>query len=382
MGQYKSTYFVNKKLAIFCGLCYSWVMPVKTSISQPKTFKKTVKNSKNEFLDEINEVLTIPQEKNGLTFVSLFAGGGGLDLGFASAGFTPVFTTDIIESFCDTIRFNLPHHAVEAWDMNDLKGDYVKKRAGKVDFIIGGPPCQSFSILGNRGATLDPRGKLIFEYVRFIQELNPKGFLFENVPGLLNVNGGKDWEMIQKFFNDTGYNIFWKKVNSAQYGVPQYRERVVLIGLKKKKEFQWPKERFAMSLNSNSFLPPPRTSALAMEYIDKAPNQIIRIHGERVAGRYSKILPGERDRIDHTDRVHPNKPSGTVLVGSGGGGGRPFIHPFEHRHLTVREAARLQSFPDWWTFQGNVTSQYRQVGNAVPVLMAHHIAKSIQEALQ
>lgn len=317
-----------------------------------------------------------------MKFVSLFSGGGGLDLGFASAGFIPAFTTDIVDSFCDTIRYNLPHHHIEAWDMNNLKGDYVKKKVGKVDFIIGGPPCQSFSILGNREATLDPRGKLVFEYVRFIKEINPKGFLFENVPGLLSVNGGEDWEMILRFFKGTGYNIHWARVNSADYGVPQFRERIVLVGLKSRKNLQWPEKLFSTFKNGEIGLPAARTAGQALEELEDTPNHTIRIHSKRVADRYRKIKPGERDRTDHTDRIHAGKPSGTVLVGSGGGGGRPFIHPYEPRHLTVREAARLQSFPDWWEFKGTVTSQYRQVGNAVPALMAHYIAKSIESALK
>jgi len=343
---------------------------------------KRVKKSRNEYLEELDSVLQIPKKSNGLKVASLFAGGGGLDLGFAAAGFISAFSTDIVDSFCETIRHNLPNDVVEAWDMNDLKGRYVKEKVGNIDFVIGGPPCQSFSILGNRGATLDPRGKLVFEYVRFIKEINPRGFLFENVPGLLSVNGGKDWKMIQKFFESTGYQIHWKRVNAAEYGVPQLRERIVLIGLRKSMKFSWPEKRFSIAKNGESELPVARIAGQALEGVEIAPNHIIRVHSEKVSGRYSKIAQGGRDRVDHTDRIHPERPSGTVLVGSGGGGGRPFIHPYEDRHLTVREAARLQSFPDWWEFKGTGTSQYRQVGNAVPALMAYHIAKSIESALK
>lgn len=366
-------------------------MQANTHLHQPNPFmsssvKKAAKpvvsnDAQNEYLDELGKLLSIPKKKNGLTFASLFAGGGGLDLGFSAAGFKPSFTTDIVDSFCSTIRKNLPGDLVEAWDMNDLKGSYVKDKVGEIDFVIGGPPCQSFSILGNRGATLDPRGKLVFEYVRFIKEVNPRGFLFENVPGLLSVNQGKDWEMILRFFKETGYHIYWERLNSAEYGVPQLRERVVLIGFRDEVDFKWPTKKFSIAKNSSSKLPTARTSGAALKGMESTLNHDIRIHSDRVASRYSKLAPGERDRTDHTDRIHPDRPSGTVLVGSGGGGGRPFIHPFEHRHLTVREAARLQSFPDWWEFKGTVTSQYRQVGNAVPALMAYHVAKSIAKAL-
>jgi len=120
----------------------------------------------------------------------------------------------------------------------------------------------------------------------------------------------------------------------------------------------------------------------ALEYVDSLPNHDIRIHGERVRNRYEKIPPGGRDKIDHTDRIYPEKPSRTVLVGSKAGGGRPHIHPYFPRHITVREAARLQSFPDWYKFLGTSTAQYRQVGNAVPPLLALAVGKSIEAALK
>jgi DNA (cytosine-5)-methyltransferase 1 len=123
-------------------------------------------------------------------------------------------------------------------------------------------------------------------------------------------------------------------------------------------------------------------SAWALADVDGLINQNIRIHGDRVRARYRRIAPGDRDRVDHTDRIDGDRPSGTVLVGSGGGGGRPHIHPFEDRVITVREAARLQSFPDWYEFRGTSTAQYRQVGNAVPPLMAYEVGKAIYEALE
>lgn len=341
---------------------------------------------RNEYLREL-DLLSIPKEGNGLGYVSVFCGGGGLDLGFASAGFKPQFSSDVVPAYCDTIRQNLGGHLTEPHDITELSGKTVLKRIGEpVDVVIGGPPCQSFSILGARKSTSDPRGQLIYEYARFIREIGPKAFLFENVPGILTVNKGKDWaELLAYFEAETGYHIQWTKLNAVMYGAPQYRQRVIAIGFKRKANairFRWPEGSYSDSPELPALgKQAPRSASLAFEDVQGLPNHILREHSERVQLRYSQVTPGGRDRKDHTDRVHPDRPSGTVLVGSGAGGGRPFIHPTEHRHITVREAARLQSFPDWWVFSGGPTAAYRQVGNAVPPLMARAIAKEIELAL-
>lgn len=341
--------------------------------------KRTIKIEMNKYLKLINNQV-IPKKKNGLNFISLFSGGGGLDLGFSLAGYQGLYSTDIIEYYCETIRHNFPEHIVERHDLNDLSGKHVLSQLEtEVDLIIGGPPCQSFSILGNRKSTEDPRGKLVFEYARFIKEVSPKGFLFENVPGILTVNQGRDWHDLVKYFKDiTGYKLSWKKLNALNYGAPQSRERIILFGFKQSEFTNWPDPIYHIN-GENGYLVFP--SGMALEYVDNLPNHIKRIHSTEVATRYSHIKQGERCRKDHTDRIDMLKPSGTVLVGSSGGGGRPFIHPIEHRHITVREAARLQTFPDWFEFKGTGTAQYRQVGNAVAPLFAKALANSVYNHL-
>lgn len=344
-------------------------------------------NWRNEYLLELDS-LVIPKKGNGLSYASMFCGGGGLDLGFATAGFKPLFSSDVVPTFCQTIHKNLKGHLVEAHDITTLSGKSVLERVGSpVDVVIGGPPCQSFSILGTRKSTEDPRGKLVYEYARFIREINPKAFLFENVPGILTVNKGKDWAELLAFFkSETNYHIKWTKLNSVWFGAPQYRQRVVAVGFKDEhafSRFEWPSQLYSETLNQpKPGMQIPREARLAFEDVEGLSNHILREHCERVVTRYSQVLPGDRDKKDHTDRVHAERPSGTVLVGSGAGGGRPFIHPHEHRHITVREAARLQTFPDWWTFEGGSTASYRQVGNAVPPLMAKAIAHQIAKALK
>jgi DNA (cytosine-5)-methyltransferase 1 len=341
---------------------------------------------RNNYLEELDS-LAIPKSKNGFGYVSVFCGGGGLDLGFSAAGFEPLFSSDVIPSFCETIHMNLRGHIAEPHDITTLSGDTVLERIGvPVDVVIGGPPCQSFSILGDRKSTNDPRGKLVYEYARFIREIQPKAFLFENVPGILTVNKGEDWKELLAFFEkETGYHIKWTKLNAVWFGVPQIRQRVVAVGFRDEESysrFKWPRRTYSdSSIQVELGLQMPREARLAFEDIHSLPNHILREHCERVTTRYSQVPPGGRDKKDHTDRVHPDRPSGTVLVGSGAGGGRPFIHPSEHRHITVREAARLQSFPDWWIFAGGPTAAYRQVGNAVPPLMAKAVANEIAKAL-
>lgn len=184
---------------------------------------------------------------------------------------------------------------------------------------------------------------------------------------------------------ETGYDLYTSTLNSANYGVPQIRKRVFVVGFRQPTEFAFPDPEYRdpSSLDLlNQHLPDWIPAKFALENVDGLYNHDIRIHGDRVRSRYEKIPQGGRDKIDHTDRIDPEKPSGTVLVGSKAGGGRPHIHPYLPRHITVREAARLQSFPDWYRFLGTSTAQYRQVGNAVPPLLALAVGKSIRTALK
>jgi DNA (cytosine-5)-methyltransferase 1 len=345
--------------------------------------------SSNPYLDRLRSLPRIGELRYEHTALSLFSGGGGLDLGLAFAGFDVNFASDIEQPHCDTISHNFPHCLTLASDIKDLTGDLVRKKTGQESFelIAGGPPCQAFSILGNRGSFDDPRGQLVYQYVRLVQEIRPKAFVFENVPGLLTVRGGNDWKSLLAYFeHETRYRIFHKVLNAADYGIPQMRRRVFVVGfVDRDVDFQFPEpthqsENGQLTLLSNVFKPwlPAR---FALEDVEGLPNHRIRPHGDRVRLRYSQIPVGGRDRVDHTDRVHPDRPSGTVIVGSRAGGGRPHIHPSIPRHLSVREAARLQSFPDWYEFQSTETWQYRAVGNAVPPLLALAVGKHISKAL-
>lgn len=335
----------------------------------------------NQFLQTLNGY-TLTEDKNAPTVVSFFSGGGGLDLGLSLAGFRTAYASDLEKQHCETLQNNFPNAVIEAADINNSTGDHIRQITGinQFDLMAGGPPCQAFSILGQRKACADPRGMLVYQYVRMLNELQPRAFVFENVPGLLTVNGGQDWEeFLQYLEENTKYHFHYKVMNSADYGCPQIRKRVIIVGFKEDIPFEFPKPtHFEKPKDGQAGWV---KSRFAFEDLEGVPNHVIRAHCDRVRNRYDKVKPGERDHTDHTDRVHPDRPSGTVLVGSRGGGGRPFIHPFDPRHITVREAARLQTFPDWYEFANTTTWQYRAVGNAVPVLMAKAIGKAIKKAL-
>lgn len=357
------------------------------SLFEAATLKNLVAGS-NLYLKRLNAFQPSLFESSPHTLISLFCGGGGLDLGLGLAGFNSVVASDVAPTFVETVVNNLPHAKACIDDALKLTGSKLCSLAEteNIDLVAAGPPCQAFSILGRRGALDDPRGKLALKYFELVAEIRPKAFLFENVPGLLTVNSGSDWERLLAHANiTTGYHLHWKKLNAVSFGIPQYRERVFVVGFRDNLPFRFPTiptGSHAEELLADGLLGIGVPSAWALENIDGLPNHDIRLHGDRVRARYVNVLPGCRDVVDHTDRIHPARPAGTVLVGSAAGGGRPHIHPHEPRVITVREAARLQSFPDWYVFYGKNTAQYRQIGNAVPPLLAYEVGKRIAQTLQ
>jgi len=378
--RHKSARFIQRRIAVKS-------LPLFDRVASTHDKKKSpVGNSYLKRLNHFDQKLLLEAE---FSLISLFCGGGGLDLGLGFAGFASRVSSDVAPIFVDTVSSNLPHAKAYAEDALQLTAKRLVELAGskKIDLVAAGPPCQSFSILGRRGALDDPRGKLALKYFDLVAELQPRAFLFENVPGLLSVNRGEDWARLLEYAKRvTGYDLHFGRLNSAQLGIPQFRERILLVGFRSKASgFEFPigptgpgADSLQAAMNDQVDGIPSR---LALESVAGLPNHDIREHGERVAGRYRIIKPGQRDRTDHTDRIDPDRPSGTVLVGSGAGGGRPHIHPLEPRVITVREAARLQSFPDWYVFKGGSTAQYRQVGNAVPPLLAYEVGKRIAAAL-
>ena len=341
----------------------------------------------NHYISKINSLERPVAKVSGMVSVSVFSGGGGLDLGLSLAGFDIGYASDEERYYCDTLKLNFPGCFVDVKDVKDINMNSICEVIGKshIELLSGGSPCQAFSILGKRKSFDDERGQLVFEFIRLIEELAPSVFIFENVPGILTLNKGSDWEFLRSRFESTGYKIFQKVLNAADFGIPQIRKRLFVIGFRKATNFIFPSPtHYNPSQDPNlleyclsKWLP----AKLVFESTSSLLNNDIRPHGDRVRNRYKLVPQGSRDLIDHTNRIHAEKPAGTVLVGSKAGGGRPHIHPYLPRHITVREAARLQSFPDWYVFQGTQTAQYRQVGNAVPPLLAYAVGKAIRQAL-
>lgn len=341
-----------------------------------------------------------------LSCVSLFAGGGGLDLGLEAAGFRSLFATDIDEHSCITLRRGaeeartrgssfLSRALIDKADIVNLTGNAIlariSGRPGELDLLAGGPPCQAFSVFGKRMGRLDPRGKLAFEYLRVVSELQPKAFVFENVYGILTSENGEIFRELCERLADPKkglrYRLSIHRVNAVDYGVPQFRDRVFIIGSRDGLEVRKPA---ATTVNPQelwaSSLPPWRTvddafRALPLIDADYPANHTGRVHSDRIIKRYRSLRAGERDPHTRINKLDLKRPSFTIIVGSDKGGGKGHVHPTEPREVTPRESARIQTFPDWWAFSGTSRHPIRQIGNAVPPLLAGAIGGAIAHDL-
>lgn len=329
---------------------------------------------------------------HGTPVVSFFSGAGGLDLGFEAAGFEHLTVIEHNEIFCDTLREN------REWDVigppysdgdvsqrfrlsRELEEKGVRKPFNGV--FIGGPPCQPFSIAANQrfskngenfkrtGFSHEKNGNLLFDYIWFIEKYLPEAFVIENVPGLIDVDGGEQLSKVYKYLEDRGYKIHNPlKMNAAHYSVPQQRERLFIVGYRGKKNFTPPKKADSVIGCMQALL----------DIRKDCPNHITRKHKASSVIRYVNLDVGKRDQLGRVDRLNPSMPSKTVIAGGSSGGGRSHLHPFIPRTLSVRECARLQTFPDDYLFTGSSARQFTQVGNAVPPVLAAQIATALYKS--
>jgi DNA (cytosine-5)-methyltransferase 1 len=363
---------------------------------------------------------------NKIKVLDLFAGAGGLSYGFYhDSNFSLLAANDIDIDMCNTYKAN--HRSVEVFckdikdfGLTDLSCLGVNKNT--IDLVIGGPPCQAYSTVGKRLLD-DPRGVLYKEYFRIITELNPKAFIFENVKGLLSMDGGNLFEEIKELFQSEGYKISYQLLNAADYGVPQIRERVILVGSKLKNQFCFPEPTHQknqkglfdslpkwISLEdaigdlpdlenefvSTQYNSDPRTdyqkelrknsNILTLHEKPKNNEALVKIMKSLPEGGSPKDLPLElrpKSGFGNTySRLWWKKPSTTITRNLGTPSSSRCIHPIYPRPLTSREGARIQSFPDNYNFCGSRSSVNLQIGNAVPPKLSMELSKNIKKLFE
>jgi DNA (cytosine-5)-methyltransferase 1 len=355
---------------------------------QQLLFKPNANKIENIFTLEIESVLPITD----FTSIELFAGAGGLALGFEKAGFKHILLNEINKDACKTLAYNRPSWNILEKDISEID---FSEFLNKVDIISGGFPCQAFSYAGNKLGFEDIRGTLFFEFARAIQQAKPKVFLGENVRGLLNHDDGKTLETMKSVLENIGYLVLEPQLLKAvNYKVPQKRERLIIIGIRQdlaeKAEFIWPKA-YSRIMNLQDAL---KKGALyncdvpASEGV-KYPMNKKTVLDLVPPGGYWRDLPDEIQRqymkksyfmgggkTGMARRLSWQEPSLTLTC-SPSQNQTERCHPEETRPLTVREYARIQTFPDDWEFIGSTSSKYKQIGNAVPVNLGYAIGKSL-----
>ena len=404
-----------------------------------------------------------------IRFIDLFAGASGMSEGFVKAGFTPISHIEMDENACMTIRTRAGYHYLKEINNSSiyiayLKGNITRKEfydsipnnildsilnveinddsiqtifnsvnnrlgGNKIDLIIGGPPCQAYSLLGRHQDEIekDPRNKLYIQYGRFLKEFRPKVFVFENVPGMLSAAKGEHFKNLRSYFSEIGYKVHYKLLNSADFGVLQSRKRIIIVGWLKKHDKGFPEfeENLHNIFKTNDILSDlPRlkpgdtlnitgyaenTNEYLSQFeirgnLDFVTQHICRPHNTRDLSIYKYVINKwntNKARVKYTDipenlRTHKNLSSFLdrfkVIDGDGvshtivahiAKDGHYYIHPDleQCRSISIREAARIQSFPDDFFFEGSRTAVFKQIGNAVPPLMSYAIAKEIKKML-
>ena len=408
-----------------------------------------------------------------MNYIDLFAGAGGLSEGFMKAGFTPLAHVEMNSDACQTMKTRLGYHYLKGKRREYLYFQYLRKEISRdelyahipsniletvinqeisektingifktidnlclnktVDIIIGGPPCQAYSMAGRakqkklqEEQKIDDRNYLYKFYCRFLKKYQPKMFVFENVPGLLTANQGKYFKNLQAYLKKVGYQIEWRTLNASDFGVLQNRKRIIIVGWKIGSQYNFPdlkpiKHTYLVN-DLLSDLPSMQAGEENSEYAGEASKylkrfslrtkndvltyHIARPHIERDKEIYRKTIQAWQNghqRLKYSSlppelRTHKNissfldrfkivegdMPASHTMMAHISKDGHYFIHPDieQARSITVREAARIQSFPDSYYFEGGRTAAFTQIGNAVPPLMAKAIADKLKEQLE
>ncbi len=354
-------------------------------------------------IPEISEMVNSPwkeemktQPLRPYTSIELFAGAGGLALGMSKAGFRHVLLNEMDANACTTLRTNRPDWNIAEGDIHSI--DFTQWH-GKTDLLTGGFPCQAFSYAGNKGGFEDARGTLFFELARAVNEIRPKVFLCENVKGLASHDNGRTLKVIRGTIADLGYTLVEPRVMHAiKYMVPQKRERIMLVAIRNdiadKVQFHWPSPYHKImtlrdALFAGELYPCDVPASCGATYPEKKRRVLAMVP----MGGYWRDLPLdvqkeymggsfalEGGKTGMARRLSLDAPSLTLTC-SPAQKQTERCHPTETRPLTVREYARIQTFPDDWTFAGNMASQYKQIGNAVPVNLAWAMGRALVRLL-
>lgn len=360
-------------------------------------------------------------EHNGLKAISLFSGAMGLDIGFMAAGFDLRLTNDLDPKSRDTAGVNVPYIPFINKDIDDVPTKELLTRSsiekGEVDVLIGGPPCQPFSPAGKRVGLSDPRASPLRYFIKAVKEIKPRAFVMEEVPGLLSSRikhypisvreqrkptseeeRGSAFKVVLEMLRSTGYHFTYARVNAADYGSPQVRERVVFIGLR---EGTPSLPNPTHSNDPNMRREPWNSLWEATVDLSSSPGDYVGL-SEKVKGYMKHVGPGGNWRNLPEDlvkgamggayysgggkmgfyrRLSWDEPSPTVVT-TPSQKGTMFVHPEADRQLSVQEFARIQGFPENWYFAGNVSDRYRLVGNAVPIHLSNAIASHLKGILE
>ena len=345
-------------------------------------------------------IMTSVDNQNALkkkyNVIELFAGAGGLALGLEKAGFESKAVLEIDKWACATLKKNRPNWNIIEGDITKISEQGIKeylKDNQDIDLLSGGYPCQSFSYAGNRQGMADVRGTLFYDFAKILEELKPKIFFAENVKGLVNHDSGRTLKSMIEVFEDVGYDVEYKVLNSINYGVAQKRQRIIIIGIRKDikkivgENFEFP-QPYEYQLTLKDILQNVPSSPCA-KYNDKKKEVLkyVKAGGcwrdlpDDVAREYMKstyFMGGGRTGIAR--RLSWDEAGLTVLC-TPAQKQTERCHPDELRPFSVRENARIQSFPDNWSFEGSISQQYKQIGNAVPVNLSKEVGLSIKKYL-
>jgi DNA (cytosine-5)-methyltransferase 1 len=321
--------------------------------------------------------------------IELFAGAGGLALGLEQAGFENELLVELDKYACQTLSENRVEWNVLNQDIRDVS---FKQYKNKIDLLTGGFPCQAFSHAGKRLGFEDIRGTLFFQMARAIKEIKPKMILAENVRGFATHDKGNTLQTVLDVLDELGYNTYHQLVNSWNYNVPQKRERYIIVALKKSlyknKTFNFPKTVDAHPVLRDALFKVPQSkcgtySENKLRFFKKIPpGGNWKNLPEQLQKEYlGKSFYSGGGKTGILKRLHMDEPSMTILT-SPTQKQTERCHPSEDRPLTIRESARIQTFPDNWKFIGSVANQYKQIGNAVPVNLAFHLGNQLFDFLK